>query len=53
MQDYGFSTFDTQIHCEELGDFELHQLMERHPELFADPAELTADWGHEEELTLP
>ena len=52
MKEYGFGTFDTQIHCEELADAEIHQLMERHPELFADPLVLTEEFAAEE-ATLP
>jgi hypothetical protein len=52
MKDYGFGTFDTDIQCEELADAELYQLMERHPELFADPLVLTEEFAAEE-ATLP
>lgn len=51
MREYGFSTFDTSVHCEELPGEELLLLAE-HPELYVDLIDL-AEEVMEEEYTLP
>lgn len=51
MNDYGFGTFDTELHCEDLAG-EAEYMLLNNPMLYADPLDLIEDLMGEEQ-TLP